>query len=109
MHPCVPGCPNLVPRGQARCADHRRQRERERGSAYERGYTPQWRAYRKRYLAQHPLCVPHLAQGKTVPATVVHHRRAHKGDKALFWDPNNHEAVCAPCHDAHVDEGDFGR
>lgn len=108
-HPCgQPGCPELV-RGASRCPTHEKKRDRERGTAHQRGYDARWRKYRERYLAEHPLCVAHLAKGEVVPATVVHHRKPHKGDQALFWDPNNHEASCAPCHDAHVDEGDFGR
>lgn len=109
LHPCQPGCPNLVPRGRARCPDHERQREQRRGTAHERGYDAQWRKYRERYLAEHPLCVPHQANGEVVPATVVDHIIPHKGDPKLLWDPNNHRASCAPCHNERVDEGDFGR
>jgi len=99
----------LVPRGKARCPTHERKRDQERGTAHQRGYDAQWRAYRKRYLAEHPLCIIHLAKGEVVPSTVVDHEVPHKGDQVLFWDPNNHRAVCKPCHDARVDEGDFGR
>lgn len=80
-----------------------------RGTAAARGYDAQWRTYRRRYLAEHPLCVLCLAVGRTVASTVVDHEKAHKGDPHLFWDPENHRAVCKPCHDARVDEGDFGR
>jgi 5-methylcytosine-specific restriction endonuclease McrA len=31
-------------------------------------------------------------------ATVVDHKRPHHGDKALFWDVSNWQALCAPCH-----------
>lgn len=108
-HPCGFGCPVLVPRGQARCDAHQAAREQERGSAASRGYDRAWRKYRLGYLVEHPLCARHLALGQVVPATVVHHRVPHRGDERLFWDPQNHEGVCAPCHDAVVDEGDFGR
>lgn len=109
LHPCQPGCPTLVPRGQTRCSVHKRQRDRDRGTAYQRGYDARWRKYRERYLQEHPLCVPCGEKGRVTAATVVHHRVPHKGDQVLFWDPNNHEASCAPCHDARTDEGDFGR
>jgi 5-methylcytosine-specific restriction protein A len=98
-----------VPRGQARCSSHERKRDQERGTAHQRGYDARWRAYRKQYLAQHPLCTPCQEEGRLTPATVVDHIRAHKGDQVLFWDPTNHRAVCAPHHDERVDEGDFGR
>jgi 5-methylcytosine-specific restriction protein A len=98
-----------VPHGRARCQGCERKRERARGSAAARGYGAEWRAYRKRYLADHPLCVLCLAAGRPEPAEVVDHVEAHKGDPRRFWDPNNHRALCRPCHDARVDEGDFGR
>lgn len=34
----VPGCPTYVERGQGRCDEHRRQRDRQRGSRQTRGY-----------------------------------------------------------------------
>jgi hypothetical protein len=33
---------------------------------------------------------------------VVHHRKAHKGDVALFFDASNLASSCAGCHD--IDE-----
>jgi 5-methylcytosine-specific restriction endonuclease McrA len=39
QRPCpTPGCPHLVTKGP--CPDHALERERRRGSAYTRGYTP---------------------------------------------------------------------
>lgn len=106
-HGCAqPGCPNLVWRG-ARCPEHERKREQERGSAAARGYGSRWREYRERFLIANPHCVLCLAKGLTVPSEVVDHIKAHKGDQGLFWDPANHRALCRPCHDARVDEGDF--
>jgi hypothetical protein len=32
----------------------------------------------------------------------VHHKEAHKGDPAKFFDPSNCEAVCKPCHDGEL-------
>lgn len=98
-----------MPRGRARCPNHERQRERARGSAHQRGYDARWRAYRKKYLEEHPLCVLCQAEGRVEPSTVVDHIKAHKGDEALFWDPTNYRAVCKRHHDQRTDEGDFGR
>jgi hypothetical protein len=36
--------------------------------------------------------------GREAPATVVHHKQPHKGNYDLFWNEDNWEAVCAPCH-----------
>ncbi|WP_457799110.1 HNH endonuclease [Methylocystis sp. S23] len=32
------------------------------------------------------------------PATIVDHIEPHKGDKALFWRHDNHQALCISCH-----------
>jgi 5-methylcytosine-specific restriction protein A len=110
LRPCPsPGCPSLVSGG--RCAAHRtasqhastearRAYDARRGSSAARGYGSRWQKYRARYLAQHPLCAdPFGAHGATVVgATVVDHVVAHKGDHKRFWDPKNHQPLCASCH-----------
>jgi len=47
------------------------------------------------------LCQPCLRKTpKQITAgTVVHHKEAHKGDPVLFYDADNTELSCAPCHD----------
>lgn len=114
LHACgAPNCPELVPRGKARCPTHERRAEAEdrtrRGSAHQRGYDTRWQSYRESFLKVHPLCWECEKAGHITPATVVDHIVAHKGDRVRFWDPNNHRAACKPHHDARVDEGDFGR
>lgn len=32
--------------------------------------------------------------------SVVDHIEAHRGDMALFWDRNNWQTLCKPCHDS---------
>ena len=100
--PCAyPGCPSLS-HGYY-CLEHERKVEMEynkkRGSASKQGYGVQWRRARKRYLAEYHLCVMCLKEDKVVPATVVDHVIAHKGDMGLFWDKNNWQALCKHCHD----------
>lgn len=104
----APGCAALV-RGRPRCVEHTRQREEEKGSAHARGYGARWRAYRLCFLAEHPLCDQCLDDGQVTAATVVDHIQDHKGDQELFWDPDNHRALCRQHHDVRVDAGDFGR
>lgn len=70
-----------------------------RESAARRGYDTRWRRYRETYLSAHPLCVMCWGRGTVSPATVVDHITPHQGDHKLFWDPANHQALCAPCHD----------
>ena len=71
----------------------------DRESATERGYNTQWRKARLRFLHSHPLCELCKRQGKLVEATVVDHIVPHRGDKKLFWDESNWQALCKPCHD----------
>ena len=33
-------------------------------------------------------------------STTVDHIIPHKGDRKLFWDKTNWQALCKPCHDA---------
>jgi 5-methylcytosine-specific restriction protein A len=70
---------------------------------YRRLYkTAAWRALRLAQLRSQPLCERCLADNVVEPATVVHHREAHKGDEKLFWDPKNLESVCDPCHSGPI-------
>lgn len=73
--------------------------EQRRGTAHSRGYTGQWAKARLGYLAKHPLCCCHLANGKTVAASVVDHIVPHSGDMVLFWDSSNWQPLCKWCHD----------
>ena len=60
----------------------------------ERGYTSRWDTARRAFLAEHPRCTRCGS-----PATVVHHRKPHRGNPTLMWDRGNWEPVCKPCHD----------
>lgn len=64
--------------------------------------TKRWLDLRGNQLASRPLCERCEGRGLVTPATVAHHKIAHKGDEALFFDPNNLASSCADCHD--VDE-----
>lgn len=42
-----------------------------------------------------------LVGGKHAPdSAVIDHKTPHRGDPALFWDPENLQAVCKSWHDA---------
>ncbi|TES51699.1 HNH endonuclease [Halalkalibacterium halodurans] len=91
------GCPSLT--DNRYCKEHGRIYEKERGSAVERGYDSRWRKARVRFLKVHPLCVKCKEEDKLVKATVVDHIVPHRGDKKLFWDESNWQALCKKCHD----------
>jgi 5-methylcytosine-specific restriction protein A len=106
-------CGNLVPKGE-RCpcqvdrkAEQQRAADAKRPSAHARGYDREWQRESKRFLGLpgNDLC----ACGS--PATLVDHRKAHKGDQRLFWDPANWQPMCRPCNSRKNvrQEGGFGR
>jgi len=116
--PCAhPGCPELVEYPDRYCEKHKRERNRsrreydkERGTAAQRGYDARWRKVRKRFLAENPLCTECMKEGRLTPATVVDHIVPHKGDPELFWDESNWQPLCKQCHDRKTarEDGGFG-
>ena len=101
----------------SRCEDHRRapQRalDRERGGANARGYTYRWQKESKAFLRAHPLCECDECQAgklRVMAATVVDHRKPHRGDPVLFWDQSNWQAMAKDCHDKKTatEDGGFG-
>jgi 5-methylcytosine-specific restriction protein A len=40
------------------------------------------------------VCLICTAKSHTTPADVVDHIKPHRGDRALFWDPINWQALC---------------
>lgn len=77
----------------------KRHAEALRGTAASRGYGWAWQRYRLVFLAEHPICVRHLAIGEIVPSRIVDHIvRVEGADDPLFWEPTNHQALCVACH-----------
>ncbi|TQR29405.1 HNH endonuclease [Brevibacillus brevis] len=111
--PCSkPGCPALT--RERYCQKHTEEQvktyNRHRGSSSERGYDARWRKARTHFLSLNPLCVHCRIEGKAMAATVVDHIKPHKGDKILFWDRTNWQALCASCHSKKTakEDGGFG-
>jgi len=96
---------------QGRCPAHRKQADQWRGSRHARGYTNTWAKASAQYLRSHPLCVRCLDAGLTTASQVTDHIIPHKGDDELFWNEDNWQALCKPCHDhkTAVEDGGFGR
>jgi len=105
--------PTFHPSGRGakqREADYevRRRREQPWRKKY---YTTRWYALRDRQLTKQPLC-EHCLQSnpsRITAATVVHHKTPHRGDDALFYDPNNLESACQPCHDGPLQSAERTR
>jgi 5-methylcytosine-specific restriction enzyme A len=64
-------------------------------------YGYKWQQAREGYLRKHPLCTDHMKRGQYVQATVVDHIIPHRGDMQLFWDKDNWQSLCEPCHNIH--------
>lgn len=107
---CAAGCHTLT--RDRYCERHSKYKERSRLSPSKRGYNAEWRRARLSYLAEHPLCECEECKrlGRELPAEVVDHIIPHKGDKALFWDRNNWQAMNKRCHDRKTarEDGGFG-
>ena len=104
------GCLNLTSNANGYCEVHQKETylsyDRNRQSSSKRGYDSRWRKYRVWFLSLHPIC--NIC--KTELATVVDHIVPHKGDMVLFWDKDNHQALCKRCHDSKTarEDGGFG-
>ena len=107
-----PGCNALSLNGY--CGQHQKDRQVydiNRGSAHSRGYDNRWKRERKLFLLHNPICVRCEIDGALEPAAVVDHIQPHKGDKILFWDVSNWQALCKHCHDKKTanEDGGFGK
>lgn len=88
--PCGhPGCAALV-RERTYCEAH----TVKQVSSSKMGYDSKWVKARRAFLQQHPLCAECLRQGRTTQALVVDHIVPHRGDRRLFWDRKNWQALC---------------
>lgn len=43
------------------------------------------------------------ADGRVTAADTVDHREPHRGDVRLFFDFDNTQSLCSPCHDSRKD------
>lgn len=105
-----PGCPNWAEH-RGRCAGHQVADRSDQARQWHRLYDAEWRRYRRQYLLEHRTCMdPFGEHGLLVIASVVDHVIPHRGDRELFWDSANHQALCRLCHDRKTaaEDGGFG-
>lgn len=75
----------------------------QRASSAARGYGYRWQISARGFLKKHPLCqCPDCDEGRkrVRAAEVVDHRVPHRGDRKLFWDSSNWQALAKVCHDS---------
>ena len=100
--PCsYPGCPELT--DGRYCERHEKEITREynrNNRDYKYLYnTARWKKLRIQFLANHPLCEECKRNGVITSSEVVDHILPHRGNKELFWDEGNLQALCKECHD----------
>jgi 5-methylcytosine-specific restriction protein A len=113
----VTGCPTLVPRGK--CVEHtletRRESDARRPNGYQRGWSSEWSAFSKDYLARHPQCecdeCTQTPPWKRPTATDVDHTGGHSRtcSHALM---DAHVQALTHAHHARktaTEDGGFGR
>ncbi|MBM3762429.1 MAG: HNH endonuclease [Acidobacteria bacterium] len=103
-----PGCGERVKGGYCakHSAAHHRRRDEHRGNSTQRGYDAGWRKLAALVLAESPLCVDCLANGRSVPASEVHHVERLRDAPARRLDPSNLMALCKPCHSRRTARGE---
>jgi 5-methylcytosine-specific restriction enzyme A len=115
-------CAALVTGPHGYCPTHTRPRERQRGTARQRGYSGTWDAYSRAWLVRHPWCGMRqdgacyaedsacVQEGRRTRATCTDHIRAIRDGGAVF-DPANHQSLCGACNSrkAITWEGGLGR
>lgn len=107
----VPGCPELTDGG--RCDEHKSQAEQQRGSGKDRGWTPRWARFRKRYLDDNPNCLDCLEGDppQWTPATDIDHVDGTGRNGPHAYDLDNLRPLCHSCHSRKTVtfDGGFGR
>lgn len=105
------GCEEIAVDGGARCAVHLAEQGAKRAAAKAAAQrTPhaaaaralyadrRWKAAAKTFIKRNCLCVDCLELGVVEDATDVDHIKPHKGDRKVFWDRSNWQALCHRCH-----------
>ena len=74
-------------------------------------HTSTWQTLRRQALTrdgyQCQRCRVMLTNGRRSPrSAVVHHMQPHKGDRDLFFDLDNLQAVCWQCHSGAIQSGE---
>ncbi len=92
--------PNFRASGRPTLSEQRRDTDRRRGSARERGYDSKWDKAAKGHLDHDPLCRYCALADETTAATLVDHLYPHKGDRKLFWTKVFWVSSCKDCHDS---------
>lgn len=86
------------PRGQQARDEQKRDADRRRGSACERGYTSRWDKASAGHIRNDPLCRYCALAGEVKAAELTDHLYPHKRDQAVFWNRTYWISSCFDCH-----------
>lgn len=85
---------------------HKEEHNERRNSKWNKYYqNSRWKKLRDWYMSLHPICADCMINGRSVPATELHHIRPFGTGKdeaekmRLLLDPDNLVALCSDCHD----------
>ena len=88
-----------------KAAVRRYDQERDKGEQRQFLHSTTWRKIREMKLRRDPLCETHLAQGRTVAASMVHHVDGNE----LNNTDENHQSLCNDCHEEEHKKERFGK
>lgn len=74
--------------------------------SYRKFYDYRWSQYSEEYRRRHPYCVLCQAEGIVTSSAEVDHIKPFRGNRALFDDVANHQALCHDCHTAKTARGE---
>jgi 5-methylcytosine-specific restriction protein A len=97
----VAGCPTIYPDTEgSRCQAHRKQADKGRGTATQRGYTGRGhQAFRTAVLTRDPVCVLCHTAYSTVADHHPHSKRDLDDAGLDSNDPQYGRGLCKTCHD----------
>jgi len=85
----------------------KKSKNRDRASSTARGYGSDWQKFRRLYFYQYsPLCHDCTLDGKTTPATDLHHKQKIKHRPELRLSEKNVLPLCSDCHDRRSAQGE---
>lgn len=73
--------------------------------------TTRWRRLRWSILERDGFTCQWRGCGRIEPnpsQLVADHKQPHRGDERLFWDENNLQTLCKPCHDSRKQRAEAG-
>ena len=98
-----PGCGALVASGC--CPAHARLTRPHDVRAHRWYVSRRWLRLRQDVIRRDPFCRACRVEGRRTLTTDIDHITPHQGDALRFWDANNLQGLCKPCHSLKTARG----